>query len=133
MAQSPTLSHEAAPARPTCPSCGVEATFHNAGACLDRWVHEAFLRLTTTPASQPPPYSASPRHPSLEEVIAARRWPRSFVVVQTSHGCTVSREVRRSSDTVYLHVVAAADNLPLAVCRAAVCVTDPGDTALKIG
>ena len=117
---------------PKCPECGVLATSHPAGRCLDRWVHTAFLGRTLTLHEQPPPYSTTPRHPALENVINAPLWPEAFAVMQTSLGCTVGRKVAGSIDYQHYRIVAAADSLPLCVCRASLCASPPGDTALEI-
>ena len=117
---------------PRCPECGECATEHPAGRCLDRWVHTAFLGRTLTLLEQPPPYSTVPQHPALEDVIKAPQWPEEFAVMQTSLGCTVGRRLSTSIGYEDYEVVAAADNLPLAVCRAAPCAAGLGDKPLRI-
>ena len=114
-----------------CPECGVPATEHPAGGCLDRWVHTAFLGRTLTAHEQAPPYSADPRHPALDDLINAPRWPEAFAVMQTTLGCTVGVKVSESPGYENYDVIAAAGNFPLAVCRAAVCAP-LGESALQI-
>jgi hypothetical protein len=93
----------------------------------------AFLQQQVNRDSEAPAYSAVPQQPCLDTVINAPRWPASFAVVQTSQGCTVARRVRRSAEKVYFHMVSSADDLPLAVCRAAVCAaSEAGDRPLTI-
>jgi hypothetical protein len=104
-----------------CPSCGCEATVHVAGECLDRWVHQTFLGRTLSENETPPPYSSWPQQPCLHDVIHAPRWAESAAVMQTSEGCTVGVSVGRSADYIHFGVITTANNLPLAVCRAAVC------------
>jgi hypothetical protein len=75
-----------------------------------------------------------PAHPALDEVINAPLWPDTFGVMQTSLGCTVGRRVSTAvDDEAYEHyeVIAAASNLPLSVCRAALCAPR-GDRPLEI-
>ena len=121
------------PEIPLCPACALTATEHPPGPCLDRWVHMAFLQQQVNPDSEAPAYSAVPQQRCLDTVINAPRWPESFAVVQTSQGCTVARRVRRSAENVYFHMVSSAHDLPLAVCRAAVCAaSETGDRPLTI-
>jgi transcriptional regulator with XRE-family HTH domain len=115
---------------PKCPDCGCLATTHPPGACLDRWVHTAFLGQSITDKS--PPYSVTPPHPSLEALIGAPLWPETFAVMLTSQGCTVGRKVGEAPDFENYEIVAAADNLPLAVCRAAVSASPSGNRRLHI-
>jgi hypothetical protein len=117
---------------PMCPTCGVSAIAHPSSPCLDSWVHTAFLGRALGPEDEPPPYSTVPAHPSLDDLINAPRWPQSFAVVQTSLGCTVGRKTARSRDYEHYEIVSAAENLPLAVCRAAVRIPPNGDSALTI-
>ena len=118
---------------PLCPACGLIATAHPPGPCLDRWVHGAFLQQQANPDSQVPAYSAVPQQRCLDTVINAPRWPESFAVFQTSQGCTVGRRVRQSTESVYFHTVASASDLPVAVCRAAACAaSEAGDRPLRI-
>jgi hypothetical protein len=86
--------------------------------------------MSSTPA---PPYSALPRQPCLDDVMHACRWPPGFAVMQTTDGCTVGQELVRSAGAIEYDIVAAADNLPLAICRAAVCAASvPGDRPLLV-
>jgi hypothetical protein len=59
-----------------CPFCGVPAAEHDAGPCLDRWIHEGFFSEVLTHGQEPPPYSAWPQQPCLEALIEAPRWPQ---------------------------------------------------------
>ena len=122
-------------ANTSCPFCGSLAHVHAASPCLDRWVHRTFLGRALGEHQQAPPYSATPRQQCLEEVIQAPRWPETFAVMQTSLGCTVGRLagclMQVSEPYIDYDIVAAADNLPLAVCRAAVCAP-PGNVPLAI-
>jgi hypothetical protein len=121
------------PEAPLCPACGLVATVHPPGPCLDRWVHTAFLQQHVDADSQVPEYSAVPQQRCLDTVIKTLRWPESFAVVHTSEGCTVARRVRANAENVFFHKVASAHDLPLAVCRAAVCAAfEAGDRPLKI-
>ena len=128
MVQPPEHRPRAGQDAASCPICGAVAVSHCAGPCLDRWVHGAFLQRPLAAEDEAPPYSASPQQRCLDDLIAAPRWPQGLAVMQTSLGCTVARQVRRSVGLHHYDVVAAAANLPLAVCRAAVCVA-PGGTA----
>jgi hypothetical protein len=93
----------------------------------------AFLQQQVNADSQVPAYSAVPRQPCLDTVINTPLWPASFAVVHTSEGCTVARRVRANAENVFFHKVASAHDLPLAVCRAAVCAaSDTGDRPLRI-
>jgi hypothetical protein len=121
------------PEPPLCPVCRLQATVHPAGHCLDRWVHVAFLQQAVENDLQVPPYSAMPQQRCLDAVTNAPRWPDSFAVIHTSQGSTVGRRVRADAEHLYFHIVAAADNLPLAICRAAVCAAlEGGDRPLMI-
>ena len=100
-----------------CRFCGSAATTHAAGACLDRWVHQSFLGHALTEQEVPPPYSASPRQPCLEDVISTPKWAESVAVMQTSEGCTVGVCVGRSHDYFHFEVLTSASSLSL-VCAA---------------
>jgi hypothetical protein len=115
-----------------CPTCGVSAIAHPSSRCLDYWVHTVFLGRELGPEDQPLPYSIAPAHPSLADLIDARRWPESFAVVQTSLGCTVDRKTARSRDYEHYEIVSAAEHLPLAVCRAAARTSPSGSSPLTI-
>jgi hypothetical protein len=104
-----------------CPLCGSAATTHAVGACLDRWVHQTFLGRTLANEETPPPYSSAPQQSCLQDVLNTPKWAESVAVMQTSDGCTVGVCVGRSNDYAHYEVIASADSLPLAVCRAAVC------------
>ena len=118
----------------SCPSCDCEATIHVAGECLDRWVHHNFLGHNLSADETPPPYSSLPQHPYLNDVINARKWAESAAVMQTSDGCTVGVCVGRSGDYLHFEVITSANNLPLAVCRAAVSgLAAGGENPLAIG
>ena len=112
---------ETDPAAPACHECGVAATVPPPGSCLDGGSTRHSFNTHARGDSHVPPYSAMPQQRCLSVVIDAPRWPGSFAVIQTSQGCTVGRRVRGDVEYLYFHVVAAADNLPLAICRAAVC------------
>jgi len=119
-----------------CPFCGVAAAEHDAGPCLDRWIHEQFFQQVLTHDQVPPPDSASPQQPCLEALIEAPKWPQGFAVMQTSVGCTIGRRVPRGDRLEgyeYYDVIATADTLPLAVCRAALsCLSSPGNVSLRV-
>ena len=114
-----------------CPFCESQATSHDAGPCLDRWVHEKFLRRD----GAAPPYSTLPRKACLDDVINAPRWPATFAVMLTTLGCTVGclDEESKLDSQHFLNykIVAAAANLPLAVCRAAV-IAPAGNAPLGV-
>jgi hypothetical protein len=119
-----------------CPFCAVDAAEHDAGPCLDRWIHEQFFQKILAQGQLPPPYSASPQQPCLEALIEAPKWPQGVAVMQTSVGCTIGRRTPRGDRLEgyeYYHVIATAETFPLAVCRAAlICLSSPGSVPLRI-
>ena len=107
-------------ATPKCPFCGRLAAEHVAAGCLDRWVHERFVGRTVPPDEAVPPYSLTPRHSCLNDLINAPIWEDAAAVMQTTAGCSVGILVREEGAYEHYKIVVAADPLPLAVCRAAV-------------
>ena len=103
-----------------CPFCGTLSTQHPASECLDRWVHHEFLGRVVAAAETVPPYSCVPQHPCLSDVIRAAQWAESAAVMQTAAGCSVGILVREDGAYEHYHIVASAESLPLAICRAAV-------------
>jgi hypothetical protein len=117
----------------TCPHCGTASTEHPAGECLDRWVHAEFLRKSVASDEAVPPYSRSPRHSCLNDLIRARRWAEGTAVMQTIAGCSVGILTRKESGYEHYQIVATAQSLPLAICRAAICgVASSGTKSLRI-
>ena len=117
----------------TCPYCGTASVEHPAGECLDRWVHQEFLEKSVAGDEAVPPYSRSPRHPCLDDLVRAPRWAEGMAVMQTIEGCSVGILVRKDSAYEHYEVVATGQSLPLAICRAAICgVASGGAYPLQI-
>ena len=116
-----------------CPYCGTAAAEHPAGECLDRWVHQEFLGKSVAVDKGVPPYSRSPRHSCLDDLIRAPRWAEGTAVMQTIEGCSVGILMRKEGGYEHYEIVATAQSLPLAICRAAVCgVPSSGTKSLRI-
>jgi hypothetical protein len=104
---------------PICPSCGVKATEHHAGPCLDEWVYREFIGKPLAPGAAAPPYSTSESGGPLDELLLSDRWPQDFIAVIDERGCIVGRKQTDHGASVTVRHIAMAGSLALAVCRAA--------------
>jgi hypothetical protein len=116
-----------------CPFCGSAAREHEASGCLDRWVHQHLSSQPVSGNEPVPPYSRTPAHTCLDDLIAARVWADGTAAMQTTDGCSIGVLVRSDDSYHHYQVVASAGSLSLAVCRAAVSgLVGSGTSPLKI-
>ena len=116
-----------------CPFCGTSSVEHQAGECLDRWVHQEFLGNVVAADEAVPPYSRSPPHACLHDLIRAPRWAEGTAIVQTIAGCSIGILMREDGAYEHYQIVATGQSMPLAICRAAICgVAGGGANPLQV-
>jgi hypothetical protein len=120
-----------------CPTCGTVADEHESRPCLDSWVHTAFMGHASDEDLEVPAYSAEEGVGGCDIVMETPRWPRSWIVRGLEGGGfgigeRIPFDASERTGPAIIRYVARADDLPLAVCRAAVCAPPWGQHRLEL-